>query len=242
VRKASGQHRHRRLYDRDSKMNVSIIRFPGTNCEFDTEYAFKKIGAKTDIVWHKEESLPKNTDLVVLPGGFSYGDYLRSGAIARFSPVMKAVKEFAEKGGYVLGICNGFQILLESHMLPGAMKRNENLHFISKFQYIKVVHNDNKFLSKTKKGEVLNIPIAHAEGNYFVDDEKLKQMHEKGQILLKYCTKEGGYDNPNGSVEAIAGICNENRNVFGLMPHPERACEGILGSEDGIKMIEGFMH
>ena len=223
-------------------MNVSIIRFPGTNCEFDTEYAFKKIGAKTDIVWHKEESLPKNTDLVVLPGGFSYGDYLRSGAIARFSPVMKTVKEFAEKGGYVLGICNGFQILLESHMLPGAMKRNENLHFISKFQYIKVVHNDNKFLSKTKKGEVLNIPIAHAEGNYFVDDEKLKQMHEKGQILLKYCTKEGGYDNPNGSVEAIAGICNENRNVFGLMPHPERACEGILGSEDGIKMIEGFMH
>lgn len=222
-------------------MNVAIVRFPGTNCEFDTEYAFKRIGADTTIVWHKESELPKKTDLVVLPGGFSYGDYLRSGAIARFSPIMQAVKSFANKGGFVLGICNGFQILLESHLLPGAMKRNENLHFISKFQHIKVVHNDNKFLSKTKKGEILNIPIAHAEGNYFVDDETLKKMHEKGQILLKYCDAQGEYDNPNGSLEAIAGICNENKNVFGLMPHPERACEKILGSEDGLKMIKGFL-
>ena len=221
-------------------MNVAVVRFPGTNCEFDTQYAFEKAGANVTILWHKEEKIPNNTDLVVLPGGFSYGDYLRSGAIARFSPVMQAVKEFAHKGGYVLGICNGFQILLESHLLPGAMKRNDNLHFVSKFQYIKVIHNDNKFLSKTKEGEILNIPIAHAEGNYFVDDETLKRMHENGQIILKYCDKDGNYDNPNGSIEAIAGICNENKNVFGLMPHPERACEPLLGSEDGMKMIKGF--
>ncbi len=222
-------------------MKVAIIRFPGTNCEFDTDYAFSRIGAKTAIVWHKKEELPADTDLVVLPGGFSYGDYLRSGAIARFSPIMKAVDAFAKKGGYVLGICNGFQILLESHLLPGAMKRNENLHFISKFQYIKVLENDNKFLSKTQKGEILNIPIAHAEGNYFVQPDILKKMYENGQVILQYCDERGNYDNPNGSVDAIAGICNEKRNVFGLMPHPERACERILGSEDGIKMIEGFI-
>ncbi len=223
-------------------MKVAIIRFPGTNCEFDTDYAFGRIGADRTIVWHKEESLPKDTDLVVLPGGFSYGDYLRSGAIARFSPIMKAVKEFGQKGGYVLGICNGFQILLESHMLPGAMMRNKNLHFISKFQYIKVLHNDNIFLSQTKEGDVLNIPIAHAEGNYFVEPDKLKKMYDNHQVILQYCDAQGGYDNPNGSVDAIAGICNENKNIFGLMPHPERACEKILGSEDGIKMIKGFMH
>ncbi|WP_281950919.1 phosphoribosylformylglycinamidine synthase subunit PurQ [Nitrosophilus kaiyonis] len=222
-------------------MKVAIIRFPGTNCEFDTDYAFKLIGAKTEIIWHKNESLPKDTDLVVLPGGFSYGDYLRSGAIARFSPIMKAVSKFANSGGYVLGICNGFQILLESHLLPGAMKRNENLHFISKFQYIKVVNNNNKFLSKLNQDDILNIPIAHAEGNYFVNEEKLKKMYDNGQIILKYCDENGDYDNPNGSIDSIAGICNENKNVFGLMPHPERACEKILGSEDGIKMIKGFI-
>lgn len=223
-------------------MKVAIIRFPGTNCEFDTEYALKRIGATTQIVWHKEKSLPDGIDLVVLPGGFSYGDYLRSGAIARFSPIMGAIQEFAKKGGFVLGICNGFQILLESHLLPGAMKRNENLHFISKFQYIKVVENDNKFLSKTKKGDILNIPIAHAEGNYFVQPQKLQAMYDNGQVILQYCDEQGNYENPNGSVDAIAGICNEQKNVFGLMPHPERACEKILGSKDGIKMIEGFMH
>ncbi|BAF69984.1 phosphoribosylformylglycinamidine synthase subunit PurQ [Nitratiruptor sp. SB155-2] len=223
-------------------MKVAIIRFPGTNCEFDTDYAFSLIGAQTQIVWHKHDSLPQNTDLVVLPGGFSYGDYLRSGAIARFSPIMKAVVEFAKKGGYVLGICNGFQILLESHLLPGAMKRNENLHFVSKFQYIKVLNNNNAFLKKLQIGDILNIPIAHAEGNYYVEPEKLKQMYENQQVLLQYCDKDGDYDNPNGSIDAIAGICNETKNVFGLMPHPERACEKILGSDDGIKMIEGFLH
>ncbi len=223
-------------------MRVAIIRFPGTNCEFDTQYAFDRIGAKTAIVWHKEQELPRDIDLVVLPGGFSYGDYLRSGAIARFSPIMQAVSQFAKKGGYVLGICNGFQILLESHLLPGAMKRNENLHFISKFQYIKVVNNSNKFLSQLHRGEVLNIPIAHAEGNYFVEPKKLQKMYDNEQVILQYCDQNGEYDNPNGSVDAIAGICNENKNVFGLMPHPERACQKILGSEDGITMIKGFFY
>ena len=221
-------------------MKVAIVRFPGTNCEFDTEYAFRRLGADTEIVWHKETALPQNVDLVVLPGGFSYGDYLRSGAIARFSPIMEAVQEHAKKGGYVLGICNGFQILLESHMLPGAMKRNENLHFISKYHHIKVERNDNPFLSKLAPGEILNIPIAHAEGNYYVEPEKLREMYEKGQVILRYCDAEGNELNPNGSVDAIAGICNESKNVFGLMPHPERACEQILGSEDGLKMLKGF--
>ncbi|WP_200762156.1 phosphoribosylformylglycinamidine synthase subunit PurQ [Nitrosophilus alvini] len=223
-------------------MNVAIIRFPGTNCEFDTDYAFNLLGCKNSIVWHKKVSLPKNTDLVVIPGGFSYGDYLRSGAIARFSPIMQAVKEFAAKGGYVLGICNGFQILLESHLLPGAMKRNENLHFISKYQHLKVINCNNRFLSKLKKGDILNIPIAHAEGNYYIDDDGLKSLYDNEQVLLQYCDKDGNYENPNGSVNAIAGICNREKNVFGLMPHPERACEKILGSEDGIKMIEGFVN
>jgi len=220
-------------------MKVGIVIFPGTNCDRDTKWAFEKLGAKVDFIWHNEENL-KNYDLIVLPGGFSYGDYLRSGAIARFSPVMEKVKEFAKRGGYVLGICNGFQILLESHLLPGAMTRNENLHFISKFHHLKVVDNNNKFLQELKPGEIINIPIAHAEGNYKVDDETLKKMYNNGQVLLKYCDENGNELNPNGSVDSIAGICNENKNVFGLMPHPERAMESILGGVDGVKMLIGF--
>ncbi|WP_456480508.1 phosphoribosylformylglycinamidine synthase subunit PurQ [Nautilia sp.] len=221
-------------------MKVTVIVFPGTNCDRDTKWAFEKIGAEVEFVWHNEHDL-KNPDLVVLPGGFSYGDYLRSGAIARFSPVMREVKEFADKGGYVLGICNGFQILLESHLLPGGMTRNENLHFISKFHHLKVVDNNNKFLQNLKKGDIVNIPIAHAEGNYKVDEDTLKKMYDNGQVILKYCDAEGNELNPNGSIDAIAGICNENKNVFGLMPHPERAMESLLGGSDGIKMIEGFV-
>ena len=222
-------------------MNVTILQFPGTNCEYDTKYAFERLGAKTSIVWHKEVQIPTDSDLVVIPGGFSYGDYLRSGAIARFSPVMKALKDYANKGGYVLGICNGFQILLESHLLPGAMKRNENLHFVSKYQYLKVENNDNRFLCKCEIGELLNIPIAHAEGNYFIEEDGLKSLYDNGQVLLTYCDKDGNSDNPNGSVDSIAGICNKKKNIFGLMPHPERAIETILGSDDGIKMLEGFL-
>jgi len=223
-------------------MKVAIVRFPGTNCEFDTQYAFDLIGCKTTIVWHKQKEIPKDIDLIVIPGGFSYGDYLRSGAIARFSPIIEEVVKFAKKGGYILGICNGFQILLESHLLPGAMKRNENLHFISKFQYIKVLNNNNKFLSKLKKDEILNIPIAHAEGNYFTNKDNLKKMYDNEQVILQYCNQNGEIENPNGSVDAIAGICNKEKNIFGLMPHPERACERILGSTDGIKMIKGFFN
>jgi phosphoribosylformylglycinamidine synthase len=221
-------------------MKVAVIVFPGTNCDRDTKWAFEKIDAKADFIWHTEDNFGKY-DLVVLPGGFSYGDYLRSGAIARFSPVMKAVSEFAKKGGYVLGICNGFQILLESHLLPGAMTRNENLHFISKFHHLKVIDNNNKFLQNLNVGDIINIPIAHAEGNYKVDEETLKKMYDNGQVILKYCDENGNELNPNGSVDAIAGICNENKNVFGLMPHPERAMESILGGEDGVKMLEGFL-
>ncbi|MCD6654305.1 MAG: phosphoribosylformylglycinamidine synthase subunit PurQ [Sulfurovum sp.] len=221
-------------------MKVAILRFPGTNCEFDTKYAFEKLGHTTEIVWHEEKTLPEGIDLVVVPGGFSYGDYLRSGSIARFSPVMQAVKIYADQGGKVLGICNGFQILTEAGLLPGALKRNNNLHFISKYQKLCVVNTDNAFLNRCNKGEVLNIPIAHADGNYYIDDAGLKQLEENKQILLRYCDKKGNPVVVNGSVSSIAGICNKTKNVFGLMPHPERALESILGSEDGIKMLKGF--
>jgi len=216
-----------------------VLRFPGTNCEFDTEYALKREGFDVEIVWHKEEKLPK-CDLVVVPGGFSYGDYLRSGSIARFSPVMKAVVEYANKGGYVLGICNGFQILTEAGLLPGALKRNNNLHFISKMQHIKIVNNDNKFLQNCKVNEVLNIPVAHADGNYYIDDAGLKELKENNQILARYCDESGNPMVLNGSVEQIAGVCNKEKNVFGLMPHPERAIELVLGSTDGVKMLQGL--
>ncbi len=219
---------------------VAILQFPGTNCEFDTEYAFKKLGAETEIVWHKNEKLPENIDLIVVPGGFSYGDYLRSGAIARFAPIMKEVSEFAKNGGNVLGICNGFQILVEAHLLPGAMMRNDGLHFISKQQYLKIENNNNLFLSDMTVGEIVKAPIAHAEGKFFIDEVGLNNLKENNQILLTYCDENGNKINPNGSIEAIAGICNRERNVFGLMPHPERAIESILGSSDGVRMLQGF--
>jgi len=221
-------------------MRVVILRFPGTNCEFDTQYAFEKLGHTTELIWHKEESLPEYTDLVVVPGGFSYGDYLRSGSIARFSPVMKAVINYANSGGRVLGICNGFQILTEAGLLPGALKRNNNLHFISKIQHLKVVNSNNAFLNRCSDDEVLNIPIAHADGNYYIDDSGLSKLEDNGQILLRYCDTNGDRVVVNGSVTSIAAICNVEKNVFGLMPHPERALESILGSEDGIKMLQGF--
>jgi phosphoribosylformylglycinamidine synthase len=221
--------------------HVAILQFPGTNCDLDTKYAFEKLGCTTTVVWHKETQLPDNADLVVVPGGFSYGDYLRSGAIAQFSPVMNAVIGFANNGGKVLGICNGFQILTEVGLLPGALKRNIGLHFISKFQTLKVVNNNNDFLQKCDKDKVLNIPIAHADGNYYIDEEKFKVLEENEQILLRYSDAHGEPVVVNGSVTSIAGVCNQNKNVFGLMPHPERALEDILGSTDGIKMLEGLI-
>jgi phosphoribosylformylglycinamidine synthase len=222
-------------------LKVAIIVYPGTNCENDTKYAFELLGQEVVMLWHKEERLPKDVDIVVLPGGFSYGDYLRCAAIAKFAPIMKDVINFAAKGGKVLGICNGFQILLELKLLPGAMIKNKNVHFISKYQHLKVVDNNNDFLRLFDVGNVLNVPIAHGEGNYFIDEEGLKELKNNNQILLTYCDEKGGVDNPNGSIENIAGICNKNRNIFGLMPHPERAIEKLLGSDDGVKMLRGFI-
>lgn len=221
--------------------HIAILQFPGTNCDLDTKYAFEKLGCTTTVVWHKESKLPENTDLVVVPGGFSYGDYLRSGAIAQFSPIMQAVTDFANNGGKVLGICNGFQILTELGLLPGALKRNIGLHFISKFQTLKVVNNSNDFLQKCSKDEVLNIPIAHADGNYYIDEVAFNKLEANEQILLRYSDEHGEPVVVNGSVTSIAGVCNKSKNVFGLMPHPERALETILGSEDGIKMLEGLI-
>ena len=222
-------------------MKVTILQFPGTNCEYDTVHAFKALGAKTEILWHKAEAIPEDTNLLVVAGGFSYGDYLRSGAIARFSPVMKAVIEYANNGGKVLGICNGFQVLTEAGLLPGALKRNESLHFISKHHTLKVENNDNIFLEKLNNGDVVNIPIAHHDGNYFIDEDGLKDLESNNQVLLRYTDENGEIKNPNGSVSSIAGICNKEKNVFGLMPHPERAMESILGSDDGVKMLQGFL-
>ncbi len=223
------------------KKHIAILQFPGTNCDLDTKYAFEKLGCTTTIVWHKESKLPEKTDLVVIAGGFSYGDYLRSGAIAKFSPIMKSVIDYANSGGKVLGICNGFQILTEVGLLEGALKRNIGLHFISKFQTLTVVNNSNRFLQKCDNNEVLNIPIAHADGNYYIDNEGYAKLEANEQILLRYCDKRGEPVVINGSVTSIAGICNKNKNVFGLMPHPERALENILGSDDGIKMLEGLI-
>jgi len=221
--------------------NVVVLQFPGTNCEYDTKYAFEKLGANVNIIWHEDKIIPENTDLIVLPGGFSYGDYLRSGALAKHANIMDAVKIYASNGGKVLGICNGFQILTETGLLPGALKRNENLHFISKHQTIKVLNNKNSFLSELNNNDILNIPVAHHDGNFFIDENGLKDMQDNDQILLQYCDENGVAKILNGSVEQIAGICNKEKNVFGLMPHPERAMETLLGCDHGVKMLEGFL-
>lgn len=223
-------------------MKVGIIQFPGTNCEYDTQHAFAALGCETQILWHKEESIPSDMDLVVAAGGFSYGDYLRSGAIAKMSPIMKALKIYAENGGKVLGICNGFQVLTETGLLPGALKRNEGLHFISRHHHLKVVNNDNDFLRHCAVDQVVNIPIAHHDGNFYIDAAGLNELYANNQVLLKYTDGSGNIDNPNGSVDSIAGICNKSKNVFGLMPHPERAMEMLLGSDDGRAMLEGFIN
>ncbi|WP_104697239.1 MULTISPECIES: phosphoribosylformylglycinamidine synthase subunit PurQ [unclassified Helicobacter] len=214
---------------------IAILQFLGTNCERDMQYAYaEKLNQEVAIIWHKEKSLPTHTKLVVIPGGFSYGDYLRSGAIARFSPIMKAVIEYAHNGGLVLGICNGFQILTESGLLPGALKRNSNLSFISKNQELIIKNTDNKFLQSYQVNQEIILPIAHADGSYFADQETLASLEENHQILLTY------KNNPNGSLMDIAGICNKDKNIFGLMPHPERAIEPILGNDIGIHMLKSL--
>lgn len=214
-------------------MKVAILQFPGTNCEHDTAYAFEKIGVKTQIIWHEQTDF--SADLIVLAGGFSYGDYLRCGAIAKFAPAVSTLKEHVKKGGFVLGICNGFQILLELGLLKGAMKHNQKLNFISKEQELKVISNNNAFLKNFQKDEIITLPIAHGEGNYFADDDTLKYLHDKDMVLLKYV------NNPNGSSDDIAGICDENKKIFALMPHPERASDTLLGNEVGLKMFKGFI-
>jgi phosphoribosylformylglycinamidine synthase len=217
-------------------MKYGVIVFPGSNCDHDAYHVISKlVGQPVDFIWHKETDLSKY-DAVILPGGFSYGDYLRAGALARFSPVMKSVRKFAKEGRFVLGICNGFQILCEAGLLPGVLIRNKNLHFICKHVKIRVETNNTPFTSDIEPGKVLSIPIAHAEGNYFCDNELLKELEANDQIVFRYCDDDGRVTeeaNPNGSISNIAGICNSSRNVLGMMPHPERACEEILGSTDG---------
>lgn len=222
-------------------MKVTILQFPGTNCEYDTKSAFESLGATTEILWHKSDEIPNDTNLLVVAGGFSYGDYLRSGAIATFSPVMQAVIRYANDGGKVLGICNGFQVLAEANLLPGALMRNSGLHFLSKHHHLKVVNSDNIFLKELKEGDIVNLPIAHHDGNYYIKNNELKELYTNNQVLLKYSDKDGNISNPNGSVDSIAGVCNREKNVFGLMPHPERAMELLLGSDDGVKMLRGFL-
>jgi len=217
-------------------MRFGVVLFPGSNCEMDCQYVLREVlREEADLLWHKEERI-LGYDAIVLPGGFSYGDYLRTGAIARFSPIMKAVERFAASGGLVLGICNGFQILCEAGLLPGALMRNRSLHFICKYAHIRVENQKSAFSNACDRGQILIIPINHNEGCYYADQETLRRLNEDGQILFRYCGTDGEVSeasNPNGSLENIAGIMNEAGNVMGMMPHPERACERILGSEDG---------
>ncbi len=226
-------------------MNFAVIRFPGSNCDQDCVHVLKNVlGQPTRYLWHKDTSVG-DADAIIVPGGFSYGDYLRTGSIAQFSPVMQAVKEFANKGGLVLGICNGFQILCESGLLPGALVRNKGLKFLCEHVHLKVARTDSPFTSASAGARTLRIPIAHGEGCYFADAETLASMKAKGQILWQYAAGDGSIsetDNPNGSVENIAGVCNEAGNVGGLMPHPERASEGVLNSEDGRLIFESMIN
>lgn len=217
-------------------MKFGVIVFPGSNCDHDAYHVISKhVGQPVDFIWHRETDL-STYDAVIIPGGFSYGDYLRAGALARFSPVMNSVKKFAESGRFVLGICNGFQILCEAGLLPGALIRNRDLHFICDHIYVRVETPDSPFTNEISAGSVLRIPIAHAEGNYVCDDQTLDELKRGDRIVFRYCDPIGAITeaaNPNGSRDNIAGICNRERNVLGLMPHPERACEDLLGSSDG---------
>ena len=226
------------------KTKFAIIVFPGSNCDHDAQYAVTEvIGREAELVWHKDTDL-RGADVVILPGGFSYGDYLRSGAIARFSPVMGRVAEFANAGGPVLGICNGFQVLLEAGLLPGGMRRNQRLDFICEHVHLRVEQTDTPFTQNALAGQVLRIPIAHGEGNYYAPPETVTELEADRRVIFRYTSPEGVVDdawNVNGSTASIAGICNEARNVVGLMPHPERACETAVGSADGRVMLESVV-
>ena len=217
-------------------MKFGVVMFPGSNCDHDTYHVISKvIGQPVDFLWHRQNTVA-DCDAVILPGGFSYGDYLRTGAIARFSTVMGAVKEFASRGGLVMGICNGFQILCEAGLLPGALLRNKNLRFICDHVNIRVEATDTPYTNRCQRGQVLSVPIAHGDGNYFCDAESLAELQRENRIIFRYSDANGTLAadaNPNGSIDDIAGICNRERNVLGMMPHPERASEQVLGSSDG---------
>tara|TARA_B100000902_G_C27199113_1_gene858091 strand:+ start:414 stop:1115 length:702 start_codon:yes stop_codon:yes gene_type:complete len=226
-------------------MTFGVVVFPGSNCDEDAVYALKNIlGQKVVKLWHKDSDF-QNVDFIILPGGFSYGDYLRSGAIAKFSPIMQKIIDFANNGGFVLGICNGFQILCEANLLPGTLIRNQKHNFICKNIYIKPQHNLTIFTENTGEKGVFKIPIAHAEGCYYAEEHILQEIIDNKQIIFKYCNENGEINkgsNPNGSLKNIAGICNTNRNVFGMMPHPERACDPKLNNIDGKLILEGAIN
>jgi phosphoribosylformylglycinamidine synthase subunit PurQ / glutaminase len=214
--------------------SVGIVVFPGSNCEQDCVRSLTALGASTEMVWHTESALP-DVDVVVLPGGFAHGDYLRTGAIARFSPVMDAVIKHADAGGLVIGICNGFQILCEAGLLPGALRKNAGLKFLCKWTDVRVENASTPFTRRAQAGDVLKMPINHFEGNWYCDSHTLRSVRENDQVVLRYV------GNPNGSLESVAGLCNEKGNVFGMMPHPERACEAVLGSEDGQVILRSML-
>jgi phosphoribosylformylglycinamidine synthase len=219
----------------------SVIQFPGSNDDRDMRFAMKSVlGAETNLAWHKDPELPAGTTAVLCPGGFSYGDYLRCGAMAQYSPIMAAVKRFADAGGPVVGVCNGFQVLCESGLLPGALIRNHHLQFVCDFVSLRVERSDTLFTSRAHDGQVLRIPIKHGEGAYFATPEQLALLEERGQIFLRYCDEGGRVTdaiNPNGSVGNVAGVMNERGNVFGLMPHPEHAVESRIGGTDGLVLL-----
>ena len=225
-------------------MKFGVVTFPGSNCDQDMIYVLDKImGQEVVNLWHKDHDL-KGCDFIVLPGGFSYGDYLRSGAIARFSPIMDEVVKFAKEGGYILGICNGFQILCEAGLVPGTLLHNEDQKFICENVHLRVETTNSLITSLTTKDQVLKIPIAHAEGRYFIGDEELQKLNDNDQVLFRYCDEQGSTDpsvNPNGSLENIAGVCNAERNVFGMMPHPERAADEELRNIDGRILFESIL-
>ncbi|MCW3055724.1 MAG: phosphoribosylformylglycinamidine synthase subunit [Chthonomonadales bacterium] len=227
-----------------AKPKFAVIRFPGSNCDQDAYFMVRDVlECPVEYVWHQETSL-QGFDVVILPGGFSYGDYLRTGAVARFAPIMEAVYAHAERGGYVVGICNGFQILCEAHLLPGALVRNEECKFICKHVNLRVENAETPFTRNYRQGQTLRIPIAHGEGRYVCDDATLQELEQNGRVLFRYVNAEGEADaagNPNGSLANIAGIANANFNVMGMMPHPERAAEKILGSADGRALFESLL-
>ncbi len=225
-------------------MKSAVITFPGSNCDRDAVVALQKIGSKVQQIWHQETKLDDNLDLIVIPGGFSYGDYLRSGAMAAISPVMQEVKRLADKGVRVIGICNGFQILTEAGLLPGVLLRNKKIKFICREVTLRVENTESAFTRKYKKGQVIRVPIAHMDGNYFADSEVIKKLEDGGNIAFRYVDVGGNLtdeSNPNGSVFNIAGIFNDKRNVLGMMPHPERAIDEDTGSSDGLLLFEGLI-